>query len=457
MDRLRLLIGSRHWLLLAALALTSLALGTAIFSGASFTSKSANSASLAAGSVQLSSSAPNQAIVSASGMKPGDSKEGTISIGNQGDVAGTVTLKANGLTGATLAAVIVLKVEDVTGTASKKYEGKLASFSSVSLGSFAAGTTRKYRFTLSWPSSSNEAALQGLSTSLALQWDIANGFTDTAQNPQVISAAADWVAPTAGASVIAKSQGGAAGYIKKGGTYYVYARVTDSGNPPSGVSSVKADVHSLTSGQTSVSLVAGSYEVDGASYNYRSAQLTASNSLGSGSKSYTLDLADKAGNEEEESFSVTVYGPFSGSGFDTANVSGGTEGKAEKGDSVSFEFNNVPEATTIVSGWTGSGTKSVTVSIASSSSNDLLSVSGATIGGVELKGDFTEGSSVVFSGSSMSLNGSTVTIVLGTSSGVAKLNTSKSKPVWTPSASVSDLAANACSTSTVNGSNQKQF
>ncbi|HEX6687085.1 MAG TPA: hypothetical protein VF085_00295 [Solirubrobacterales bacterium] len=170
MDRLRLLIGSRHWLLLGALALISLALGTAIFSGASFTSKSANSASLAAGSVQLSSSAPNQAIVAASGMKPGDSREGTINIGNQGDVAGSVNLKATGLTGTALAAAITLKVEDITSGTSKKYEGKLGSFSSVSLGSFVAGTTHKYRFTLSWPSTSDEASLQGASTSLAFQW-----------------------------------------------------------------------------------------------------------------------------------------------------------------------------------------------------------------------------------------------------------------------------------------------
>jgi hypothetical protein len=170
MERLRLVAGSRHWLLLAALALISLALGTAIFSGANFTSKSANSASLAAGSVQLSSSAPNQAIVSAAGMKPGDSREGTISIGNQGDVAGIVTLKATGLTGTALAAVINLKVEDITSGTSKKYEGKLGSFSSVSLGSFAVGSTRKYRLTLSWPAASNEASLQGASTSLSFQW-----------------------------------------------------------------------------------------------------------------------------------------------------------------------------------------------------------------------------------------------------------------------------------------------
>jgi hypothetical protein len=170
-DRLSLLIHSRRWLLLVALALVSLTLGSAIFSGATFTSKSANSASLAAASIQLSSSAPNQAIVAAAGMQPGDSRQGTISIGNQGSASGTVTLRSAGLTGTALAAVIDLKVEDTTGGGStQKWSGKLGSFGSVALGSFAAGTTRTYKLTLSWPSASNEAALQGASTALTFQW-----------------------------------------------------------------------------------------------------------------------------------------------------------------------------------------------------------------------------------------------------------------------------------------------
>ncbi len=171
MDRVRLILHSRHWLLLAALALLALALGTAMFSGAKFTSRSANTASLVAGSVQLSSSLPNQAIVAAAGMKPGLSREGTIKIGNEGDVPGTVTLKASGLSGAALAAVIDLKVDDVTSGTTQKWSGKLGSFTSLSLGSFAPEAKRTYRFTLSWPAASSEASLQGLSTSLTFQWD----------------------------------------------------------------------------------------------------------------------------------------------------------------------------------------------------------------------------------------------------------------------------------------------
>lgn len=171
MDRVRLIAGSHRWLLLAALALLALALGSAMFSGASFSSKSANKASLAAGSVKLSSSKPSEAIVSAAGMEPGVSREGTIKIGNEGDVAGTVTLTANGLTGTALAAVIDLKVDDVTSGTTQKWSGKLGSFTSLALGSFEAGSTHTYRFTLSWPAASNAASLQGTSSSLTFNWN----------------------------------------------------------------------------------------------------------------------------------------------------------------------------------------------------------------------------------------------------------------------------------------------
>jgi hypothetical protein len=51
-----------------------------------------------------------------------------------------------------------------------KWSGKLGTFNSVDLGSLAASTTRNYRFTLSWPAASNEAALQGATSSLSFRW-----------------------------------------------------------------------------------------------------------------------------------------------------------------------------------------------------------------------------------------------------------------------------------------------
>jgi spore coat-associated protein N len=172
MDRVRLIVHSRHWLLLAALALLALALGTAMFSGARFASKSANTASLVAGSIQLSSSAPNQAIVAeTSGLEPGDSRKGSISITNKGSVPASVALKATGLTGTALAAVIDLRIEEVDGTTTtQKWSGKLGTFTTLDLGSLGASSTQTYQFTLSWPEASNSASLQGASTSLTFQW-----------------------------------------------------------------------------------------------------------------------------------------------------------------------------------------------------------------------------------------------------------------------------------------------
>jgi hypothetical protein len=287
----------------------------------------------------------------------------------------------------------------------------------------------------------------------------AASFTDSSQNPQTISALADFLGPTAGTSAIAKSQGGISGFVKKGGTYYVYANVTESGNPASGIASVKADVSALTSAQPAASLVAGSYEVDGASFNYRSAQLTAGGSLSAGSKPYSLALVDTAGNSRTQTFAVTVdNGPFAGSDFETANVSGGTSGKAEKGDTISFVFNKAPDPSSIVAGWDGSGARTAAVSIADSSSNDTLGVSGASAGSVSLQGDYTTSGKTTFTGSSLTLSGSTVTIVLGTdSAGNALTETDKNKPTWTPSATNYDVAGNACSTTTVSGANARQF
>jgi hypothetical protein len=304
------------------------------------------------------------------------------------------------------------------------------------------------------------ASLAALAACLLAVGFSAASFTDSSDNPQTLDAVADFLAPTAGTSAIAKSQGGVAGYIKAGGTYYVYANVTEPGNPPSGISSVKANLSAITSGQTAAALTAGSYGVDGDSYNYRSAQLTASSSLSTGSKAYSLALADSAGNSRSQSFAVTVdNGAFAGSDFETANASGGTTGKAEKGDTVSFVFNKAPDPNSIVAGWDGSDAKAVTVSIADSSSNDVLSVSGAAIGSVALQGNYTNtGKTTSFTGSSLSVSGSTVTIVLGTDSGGnAKTETTKNAPEWTPSASLYDAAGNACSTAKVSGERVRQF
>ena len=93
----------------------------------------------------------------------------------------------------------------------------------------------------------------------------------------------DTVAPSVTAAAIAKTQGGTAGFIKQGGTYYVYANVTDGG---SGVATATANVSTVTTGQTAAALSSGSFTVGGVTYNYRSAQLTANATLTAGAKAF---------------------------------------------------------------------------------------------------------------------------------------------------------------------------
>ena len=106
------------------------------------------------------------------------------------------------------------------------------------------------------------------------------GFGATTSNSaDTFAAAADWVAPSVSSTVIAKTAGGTPGFIRQGGTYFVYANVTDTGNPASGVSTVKANIGTITTGQTSVTLNAGSFSVGGVTYNRRTSSVTANASL----------------------------------------------------------------------------------------------------------------------------------------------------------------------------------
>ena len=88
----------------------------------------------------------------------------------------------------------------------------------------------------------------------------------------------------------------------------------------------------ISTGQTAAALSSGSYTIDGQSYNYRSAQLTAKSSLSAGSDAFTVKLTDSAGTATTTSYSVTVNNTAPrASNIQTTNVSGGTSWKARAG------------------------------------------------------------------------------------------------------------------------------
>lgn len=306
--------------------------------------------------------------------------------------------------------------------------------------------------------------------SLARQsvWGGFSGTTPSAGNS--ITAATDWRAPTASASVIGKTAGGIVGQIKKSVTYYVYANAGDTGNPASGVSTVTANVSSITSGSTAVALSAGSFSAGGVSYGYRSAALTAGSSLAAGNYSYSLTLTDAAGNSATQSGYTVTVNNTAPTGTDIQTVNGGTtNGLAEAGDKITYAFSKAIDPNSILAGWSG-GSTSVVVRLNNNGTNpDTVTVFNAAnttqlpLGSVNLgRIDYTS-SGITFgaagTASSMVMSGSTITVTLGTQSAAATTAAEAGTLSWTPSASATDAAGNAVSTTVVteSGTADKDF
>ncbi len=282
------------------------------------------------------------------------------------------------------------------------------------------------------------------------------------------STAADWSPPVVSTSVIGKSTGGSAGYIKQGATYYVYANVTDSGNPAAGVSSVTANVSTVTTGQTAAALTAGSYTADGVSYSYRSATLTADVVLTAGPYTYSITATDAGSRSATQSgFTVTVDNTApSASDVQTAN-GGSIVGRAQQGDSITFTYSETIDPNSILSGWSGASA-SVVVRL-NNGSNDTVTIYDAAnssqlpLGTVDLgRTDYTTSNRTFGASgtpSTMVMSGSTITVTLGTQSGAATTAASTGTMSWTPSATAADRAGNACSTTVRNetGSADKEF
>ena len=314
----------------------------------------------------------------------------------------------------------------------------------MSSGSWTVGaTTYNYRSALL---TANNPLTQGVTTFTVTASDgAANATTSPATNVTV-----DNTAPTIAALVIQKSAGGVAGSIRQGGQYFVYASVTDTGG--AGVESVTADVSTVTTGQVAAPLAAGIFTVGGTSYNYRSAVLTANNPLTAGAKAYTVTASDGAGNATTSGIaSVTVDNTVpTATNVQTANAAAGTVGHAEVGDTITYTYSEPMEPVSFLAGWTGAAT-SVTVRLNNVGAGDTITIFNAgntaalPFGTVSLgRTDYTAANRT-FTTSTMVMSGNTITITLGTASGATGTAAANGTMTWTPSATATDVAGNACS------------
>ena len=266
----------------------------------------------------------------------------------------------------------------------------------------------------------------------------------------------DDVPPTVSGTVISKTSPYASGYVRQGGTYYVYANVADGGCAPSGISIVTADVSTVTTGATAIALAAGSFSVGGVAYDHRSPSVTATATLAAGAKAYTITSTDNASNSQTQTgYSVTVDNTRP-TACDVQAVNGGaTAGRPEAGDTVTLTFSEPIDPESVLSGWTGA-TTNVVVHIANGALGDQLSVRNASndaqlpLGTVALIGTAYVSADRDFgatgTSSTMVQSGTTITITLGTPSGTTGTEALPGSMTWTPTTTTTDRAGNTCQT-----------
>ena len=142
----------------------------------------------------------------------------------------------------------------------------------------------------------------------------------------------------------------------------------------------------------------------------------------------------------------------------TTNVGGGTLGRPENGDTLTFTYTEQILTTSILAGWNGTST-AVTVRINNQGANDRLEVWNAantaklplTNTFLALTNNYVTGDAT-FTGT-MVQSGASITITLGNvSGGPVTTDATTGLMAWAPSATATDLAGNACSTTSVNES-----
>lgn len=136
------------------------------------------------GPVALSSSRPGVALLQGTGIKPGDSVTGLITLSNKGDKTGKLVLMINGvrdtpgLYGGHLSSVLQLRIDDLTGGGAP-VNTTLKNTAPVALGDLKGRQSRTFKVTASFPDTGTppgpdlgDNAQQGSSVEVALAWNL---------------------------------------------------------------------------------------------------------------------------------------------------------------------------------------------------------------------------------------------------------------------------------------------
>lgn len=150
-------------------------------------------AAAVSGSLSHSNSRDGQAILSASGMRPGSQVSGDVTIANDGDIAGAFRLSRPGIDeqpgigGGTLSTRLLLQVLDVTSATAPLtvWAGGLGAFTTVDLGTFTPGQARTYRLVATFPEGGPaDNAWAGATSTVRFDWTSMADDTGVPATPQ---------------------------------------------------------------------------------------------------------------------------------------------------------------------------------------------------------------------------------------------------------------------------------
>jgi hypothetical protein len=289
--------------------------------------------------------------------------------------------------------------------------------------------------------------------------------TTTSNASNAVTGRPDWLAPTVSATTVKKSTGYLTGFVRQGGTYHAYANAAEPVSyPAAGIASITADLSTIDTGQTAVPLTTagGPWTVEGVSYNYRSALLTADNPLSAGAKNWSMvatDAAAPTANSVTVSpLTVTVDGTAP-TATNIATTNSGTLRRPTIGDTITFTTSEQIDPESILAGWTGASTN-VTVRVTQANPDTVTIRNTADTATLPLgtvntaRTDYvtataTFGPSSAATKSTMVQSGNTITVTLGTLASGTPSTAASGAPnnmAWTPSATAYDRAGIAAST-----------
>jgi hypothetical protein len=160
MKRIKILFGQRRFQVLATLTGVIMAVAVVMASGASFTAHSANADNVFSAGKLAMVNTPNGMSVTVNNMVPGETRDGTVTIANTGDVQGDFFLEPVTISGDSMGGKFADELQIlITDEGGKEiYKGSLSGLEQVKLGVWQPKAENTYTFHVSFPDTGRTAS-----------------------------------------------------------------------------------------------------------------------------------------------------------------------------------------------------------------------------------------------------------------------------------------------------------